>query len=119
MNSGVYALVSLLGLALILAACEGGEDTPVPSPSPADTPAPQSTSTPIPLLTPTPTAPLATATAEEREEALDHFNSAVEAIGQNQLGTAAFEYDLAVELDPEFTAAYIGLGMLHFQLQEW
>ena len=91
----------------------------MPSPSPADTPAPQSTSTPIPLLTPTPTAPLATATAEEREEALDHFNSAVEAIGQNQLGTAAFEYDLAVELDPEFTAAYIGLGMLHFQLQEW
>ncbi|MCH7997832.1 MAG: tetratricopeptide repeat protein, partial [Chloroflexi bacterium] len=60
-----------------------------------------------------------TPTPVEQEEARIHFDSAVEAIGQNQLGIAAFQYGLAVELDPEFTDAYIGLGMLHFQLQDW
>jgi tetratricopeptide (TPR) repeat protein len=77
-------------------------DTPVP---PTDTPVPP-TDTPAPAA-PAPTPAPAASAAEE------HFEKGFEYFQQEKWDEAIAEFQEAIRLDPEFSAAYLGLGYSH------
>jgi hypothetical protein len=90
-------------------------DTPVP---PTDTPVPP-TDTPVPPTdTPAPAAPAPTPTPAA-SAAEEHFEKGFEYFQQEKWDEAIAEFQEAIRLDPEFSAAYLGLGYSHVRKGEF
>ena len=99
-------------------------DTPVP---PTDTPVPP-TPTPIPP-TPVPTAlpptdtpvpaPPAATPAPAVSPATEHFEKGFDLFQQEKWDEAIAEFQAAIQLDPGFSMAYLGLGYSYVSKQEF
>jgi hypothetical protein len=90
-------------------------DTPVP---PTDTPVPP-TDTPVPPMdTPAPAAPAPTPTPAA-SAAEEHFDKGFDYFQQEKWDEAIAEFQEAIRLDSQFSAAYLGLGYSHVRKGEF
>jgi tetratricopeptide (TPR) repeat protein len=92
-------------------------DTPMP---PTDTPTPvPPTDTPVPPTdTPAPAAPVPTPPPAV-SPAVEHFDQGFEYFQQEKWDEAIAEFQEAIRLDSQFSAAYLGLGYTHVRKGEF